>query len=142
VDSGLDDVFSKESLEGSRGSYRGPTTDPISALKSNDFLFHPADREAHSIGILEAAAVGLPVVCSATVAATLPPAIVAVSFTEGVAESAVEALQTMYAGWPHYAERAMRAASSISDEFSITKCASDYMELFQDLVDTPQLRKR
>jgi glycosyltransferase involved in cell wall biosynthesis len=138
VDGDLDDVFSKESLEGSRGSYRGATTDPVSALKSSDFLFHPADREAHSIGILEAAAVGLPVVCSESVAATLPPEIVAVSFTEGVAESAVEALKTVCDDWVRYAERALGAAPGIVNEFSISKCASKYAELFEELLRMPE----
>jgi glycosyltransferase involved in cell wall biosynthesis len=138
VDGGLDNVVSKDSLEGSRGSYRGATTDPISALRSSDFLFHPADREAHSIGILEAAAVGLPVVCSATVAATLPPEIVAVSFTDGVAESAVEALRTVYDDWARYAERALGAASGIMEEFSISNCASKYVEMFEELLGSPK----
>lgn len=142
VDGDTEDVFGKASLEGTRGSYRGATTDPISALKSSDLLFHPADREAHSIGILEAAAVGLPVVCSSTVAETLPAEIVAVSFTDGVAESAVEALQTVCDDWAHYAARALAAAPGIIEEFSISRCASKYVELFEELLRAPAEESR
>jgi glycosyltransferase involved in cell wall biosynthesis len=141
-DGELKDVFSKESLEGSRGLYRGATTDPISALKSSDLLFHTADREAHSIGILEAAGVGLPVICSSTVAEALPAEIVAVSFPDGVAESAVEALQTVCSDWAHYAERALAAAPGIIEDFSISKCASKYVELFEELLTAPQSCRR
>jgi glycosyltransferase involved in cell wall biosynthesis len=142
IEGDTEDVFGKESLEGTRGSYRGATTDPISALTSSDLLFHPADREAHSIGILEAAGVGLPVICSSTVAATLPAEIVAVSFTDGEAESAVEALQTVCDDWAHYAERALAAAPGIIEDFSIARCASKYVELFKELLRAREIPAR
>lgn len=130
VDVAPDDVFSIEKLAGSRGRYLGPTQDPISVLASSDLLFHTADREAHSIGILEAAAVGLPVVCSSSVAKTLPTEVVAIPFSDGDANSAVEALRSVINDWPAVAKRALNAAPLVGAKFSIDQCAAAYMSLF------------
>lgn len=135
LETGLSDVFSQEALEGSKGTYQGPTSDPISVLSASDFLFHTADREAHSIGILEAAAVGLPVVCSQTVAATLPRSVVAIPFEDGSAESALSAIEVLLSGWEEYARSAVQKAAPILDEFSISNCAQKYVRLFEQVMN-------
>ncbi|WP_406636663.1 glycosyltransferase [Pseudarthrobacter quantipunctorum] len=136
VDVASEDVFGTDKLAGSRGRYLGPTQDPISVLASSDLLFHTADREAHSIGILEAAAVGLPVVCSASVAKTLPEEVVVVPFNDGDADSAVAALQSVVDTWPSMAKRAMDASPLVRERFSIDHCARTYVSLFTDLATT------
>lgn len=133
VEADLLSLFSDDSLKGSSGSYKGSTSDPIGALTAGDILFHPADREAHSIGILEAAAVGLPIVCSQTVAATLPSTIDAVTFADGDPESALRALQTVCDNWTAHAQRALLAAPRVQSGYSIEKCADSYLALFEEL---------
>lgn len=141
MDGSLHDVFSQAALEGTQGAYLGATSDPVAVLKASDFLFHTADREAHSIGILEAAAVGLPVVCSETVAATLPSTVVAVPFTDGSAESAVEAIKSVYDGWPKWADNSLGGAPGVIEEFSISRCALKYVELFHEILRSPRYDK-
>lgn len=136
VDDGLADVFTQRSLTETVGAYHGATEDPIGVLSSGDLLFHPADREAHSIGILEAAAVGLPIVCSDTVAMGLPKTVEAVSFESGVPESAAKALKMVCDNWRFYAERALLAAPAVGMDFSIDKCSSQYIGLFGEILDS------
>lgn len=121
----VDEFTSKPST----GRFAGPTTDPCAILEDADALFHPADREAHSIGILEAAAAGLPVLCTEGVAATLPSAIVALPFEGGNAESALRSIRELAEGWQSYSSRAIAAAAGVKDAFSIEKCADQYLQV-------------
>lgn len=116
------------------GGFAGPTNDPPSVLEAADALFHPADREAHSIGILEAAAAGLPIVCSRAVADTLPPNVVTVPFADGEPLSAVQAIFELSRNWQELSASAISAAADIAEEFSIDKCSRQYVALFERLV--------
>lgn len=134
LETGLSDVFSQQALKGSKGTYQGPTSDPISVLSASDFLFHTADREAHSVGILEAAAVGLPIICSQTVAATLPRSVVAIPFEDGSAESALGAIEVLLHDWEEYAQSAAQKAAAVLNEFSIKSCAQEYVRIFEEVI--------
>lgn len=115
----------------SAGRFMGPTSDPSSCLTAADALFHPADREAHSIGILEAAAAGLPVVCSASVAATLSSEIVAVVYETGNAASAVDAINDLTKNWDQLSEQAILLAAGVRKKYSIENCAAEYEQLMR-----------
>jgi L-malate glycosyltransferase len=72
--------------------WSGPTRDSGAALAAADIYFHAARAEAHPLAPLEAAAVGLPIVCSESVAASLPPGLPAATFATADAESAAAAV--------------------------------------------------
>ncbi len=131
-DDGVSDLV--EGFESSLSRFAGPTNDPASVLAGSDALFHPANREAHSIGVLEAAAAGLPVICSLAVAETLPPQVVAITFETGSVESAEASIWELERKWNIYSNRAIEMAALIRDEFSIANCADSYFDTFQRVV--------
>ncbi|MFF1881322.1 glycosyltransferase family 4 protein [Pseudarthrobacter sp. NPDC058196] len=118
----------------SSGRFAGPTADVPWALETADAMFHPADREAHSIGVLEAAAAGLPIVCSRAVAATLAPGVVTVPYEDAEPKSAVDAILHLCDNWEELATAAVRGASEIAKEFSIQSCAQRYISLFEKVL--------
>ncbi|WP_211879769.1 glycosyltransferase [Pseudarthrobacter albicanus] len=118
----------------SAGRFAGPTDDPGTVLEMSDALFHPADREAHSIGILEAAAAGLPILCSTAVAATLPSNIVALPFEKGNAESALRSINELGDRWSDLSNQAISAAIGVKEMFSIKNCADEYVKLIHEVL--------
>lgn len=111
----------------------GPTGDPGSVLAAGDIFFHSSDREAHSVSILEAAAVGLPVICAQDVAQTLPRGLAFATFDTGDARSAANALRTTVANWDQAVAHATASRDGVREQYSSTKCASDYLELIATL---------
>ena len=105
----------------------GPSSDVGADLAAADVYFHPSSREAHSIGVLEAAAVGLPVVCSADVAATLPSYVPAATFSSGDHSSAVAALGTVIADFRASSHRASEIGERVRREFTIAQTAREYL---------------
>lgn len=122
------------------GRFLGPTVDPASAYETADALFHPSDREAHSIGILEAAAAGLPIVCSRSVMDTVPRLIRASTFEDGDAASAVKAILDLEAHWEERASEALAVAPLVQEQYSIAHCARKYALLCEDLLNRRPLR--
>ncbi|KZC94861.1 MULTISPECIES: glycosyltransferase family 4 protein [Clavibacter] len=107
----------------------GPSDDVGADLASADLCFHPSSREAHSIGVLEAAAVGLPVVCSADVAATLPSHVPAATFASGDASSAEAAIRSVLSDLPAALDRAASTSARVRAEFSIGATAGAYLRI-------------
>lgn len=112
-----------------RGEYHGATDDVPAVLTQSDLLFHTADREAHSVALLEAAAVGLPIVCSEAVAVTLPDGLPFGRFKTGDAGSAVQALTRVSRDWERAVRHAVQARDSVRSIYSMRKCAAAYLEL-------------
>ncbi|MFT2706247.1 glycosyltransferase [Clavibacter zhangzhiyongii] len=107
----------------------GPSADVGAELAAADIYFHPSSREAHSIGILEAAAVGLPVVCSEDVAATLPSYVPAATFASGDPSSAVAAVRAAVDVYPAVLDAAQGTAERVRAEFSISATAIAYLRV-------------
>ncbi|MBT1635921.1 glycosyltransferase family 4 protein [Clavibacter michiganensis] len=107
----------------------GPSGDVGADLAAADLCFHPSSREAHSIGVLEAAAVGLPVVCSADVAATLPSYVPAATFVSGDAASAVAAIRSVLDDHPAALARAVTTSARVREEYSIGATARAYLRI-------------
>lgn len=130
----LRDLVSAFASAPSSGRFAGPTADVPGALEAADAMFHPADREAHSIGILEAAAAGLPVVCSGAVATTLAAGVVTVPYADAEPQSAVDAIAQLCDNWEELSAAAVRGASVIAKEYSIESCAQRYTSLFDKVL--------
>ncbi|ALD12813.1 glycosyltransferase family 4 protein [Clavibacter capsici] len=107
----------------------GPSADVGTDLAAADLYFHPSSREAHSIGVLEAAAVGLPVVCSTDVAATLPSFMSVETFSPGDHASAQAALRRAVEDYPKALREASAIAERVRAEFSITATARAYLDV-------------
>jgi len=105
----------------------GPSDDVGADLAAADIYFHPSSREAHSIGVLEAAAVGLPVVCSEDVAATLPDGVASATFPSRDQAAAIAALASVVRDHPAAARRASALSERIRTDFSIAETARAYL---------------
>jgi glycosyltransferase involved in cell wall biosynthesis len=105
----------------------GPSADVGADLAAADIYFHPSSREAHSIGVLEAAAVGLPVVCSTDVAATLPSGLCSATFPSGDHSAAVAAIKAVVVDHVEMSRRAAALSERVRSDFSIAQTASAYL---------------
>lgn len=127
---GLLEAESKDLLS---AHFNGPARDVPLTLASTDILFHPAIEEAHPIALLEAAASGVPILCTEPVAAILAPFIPTIAFRPRSAEHALSQLRRMRDDLPSR----KRAASAVTDQvrqtFGITRCAEAYIELASTL---------
>lgn len=114
--------------------FAGPTADPELVLLNSDIYFHTAVQEAHSIGLLEAAAVGIPIVCADTVGRTLPTHLPRTTFTAGDASSAAAALRGVLVDYASHAALARAAAPVIREEYGMNKVSARYEALFAELI--------
>ena len=126
-DRALDQMMKEEVPAGA--NYAGPTTHVADVLASAAIFFHSSNSEANSVSLLEAAAAGLPIVCSENVAATLPFYIGPVAFKTDSVESATEALLLVRDKYEALAERARAVGPRVQREFGIAECAAKYLEL-------------
>ncbi|WP_458116742.1 glycosyltransferase family 4 protein [Arthrobacter sp. D2-10] len=119
-----------------RVRFCGPTMDGPAVLENSDVLFHPSDREAHSLTLIEAAMVGLPIVCSEEVAESAGREYVDEVFPAGKPDEAVLALERVLANYDAYAEAAASRASEARDYFSLELCTERYLSYFGELLQT------
>lgn len=108
--------------------FRGPTAHVADVLRTASIFFHPARREAHSVAILEAAATGLPIVCSADVAATLPDWLPRSTFEAGHADQAITALREVKTNLAAWRDRALLAVPRVQQVFSLSQTAQNYLD--------------
>jgi glycosyltransferase involved in cell wall biosynthesis len=122
------DLASARNLE---SLFRGPTDDPAEIYRRGDVLVHAATREAHSVGLLEAAAMGMPIVCSDKVAATMPSEIDVVSFRAGDHEDLAAQIRYVVENWQHRLNIARTQASGVATRYSAEACARRYLGIFE-----------
>ncbi len=132
----VSEEFRSIALDDANGRIRfaGPADDVQSTLLNADVLLHTSRREAHPIAILEAAAIGLPVVCTDTVASVCGPLIEKVSFRAGDTEDGLAALGRLCDQWTEVARRAIDAASKIQSVYGIASTARSYSNIIRSVV--------
>jgi len=134
---GLDsDLSSLENvLKGSvEAQFAGPSSDVATELRQSRFLLHTAHREAHSVALLEAAASGLPIVCTREVGAGLPNWVVREEFVAGDVASGVRAVSHVVSEIEVYEGLARAAAAKVVREFGVGACADRYLQVFSRMV--------
>jgi len=124
----------EDSLIGCRAvRFSGPSDDVATELRGARVLLHTAHREAHSVALLEAAASGVPIVCTRDVGAGLPDWVVREEFIAGNAESGYLAVKQVVSQIEGYERRARAAAAQIVREFGVAACAERYLRVFERL---------
>lgn len=111
----------------------GPSNDVGAELRASRLLLHTAHREAHSVALLEAAASGLPIVCTHEVGASLPDWVVREEFIAGDWESGVGALAQVLSRIEVYEGQARATAVKVVSDFGVQACAERYLEVFTRL---------
>lgn len=124
-----EEVAATASHAGLSHVFKGATSAPESAYAQGDILAHAATREAHSVGLLEAAAMGLTVVCSDSVARDLPSNFPAVTFRDGDTRDLAIRLAEVIADWEPHSRRAHAYAAEIAATYSAEECARRYLRI-------------
>ncbi|MEX5306086.1 glycosyltransferase family 4 protein [Kocuria sp. CPCC 205258] len=114
-----------------RGRLLGGAPDGASLLRKYNIYFHPSDREAHSLSILEAVMTGLPVVCSDTVANSVGIDLVSETFDVGNPTSAIRAVTSAIEKYASHVERAEPRRRLVVERFGIAHTADSYVNLFR-----------
>lgn len=113
--------------------FRGATADAVGVLRRASVFVHAAGREAHSIGILEAAAAGVPIVCSETVRLGLPAWLEVHTFIDGDASSLGQTVTNVLRNEGEYRIIARLQSPRVAAEYSMTQCAAQYMDLMREI---------
>lgn len=130
LDPGYSSLVSRYSDPSAPQRFVGPTDRVIDALRRSRLLLHTAHREAHSVALLEAAATGLPIVCTKEVGRQLPPWIVRQEFEEGNAEDGHAALRRVIDDLEDFESRARQQAWRVLREFGIRGSSERYLDVF------------
>jgi glycosyltransferase involved in cell wall biosynthesis len=109
--------------------FPGATSHVGEELVQSDIVFHPSDREAHSVGLLEAAAVGVPIVCSEEVAQSLPPGLPAATFPAGNSIAAVAAIERVANDYAVFASNSRSMRWRVRDAYGSLRTADTYAKL-------------
>jgi len=112
----------------------GPSDDVPAALRRSRMLLHTARREAHSVALLEAAAAGLPIVCTSEVGVGLPGWIVREEFSAGDVDGGVAAVRRVVDNIDAFQARAVSQAPRVVEEYGARVCAGRYLDVFDRLV--------
>lgn len=110
-------------------SFAGPSAQIPRLLAGSDIVFHPSDREAHSIAVLEAGASGVPLVCAQGIDGPIDQSFAAAHFAPGDAQDAAEALLRVIDDFPRTAQRARNLAPSVQTAASGSTMARKYLDL-------------
>lgn len=133
---GMDHALSplEGGLSGAAGvRFVGPSMAVAANLRSARLFLHTAHREAHSVALLEAAASGLPIVCTREVGAGLPDWIVREEFVSGDEESGLLAVRRVVSNIEDYEKRSRAVATRVMREFGVGACAEKYIQVFEGL---------
>jgi glycosyltransferase involved in cell wall biosynthesis len=122
-------ALEQEAMSLSGISFAGPTADVGSVLSEADIVFHPSDREAHSLAILEAGAAGVPVVCAHGIGSGFA----ARSFEPGNAREAFVALSSVLDNYIDLSEQAVSIAPRIMSEASGEAMAKNYLRVIESV---------
>ncbi|MDP9825002.1 glycosyltransferase family 4 protein [Kineosporia succinea] len=107
--------------------FAGPTDQVAAVLAGADIVFHPADREAHSIAVLEAGASGVPLVCADGLDGA--PGFAAAHFEPGDVAGAEHAVAAVIESFEQASRTARAQAPSIMADASGTSMARKYLDL-------------
>ena len=119
--------------------WAGPTDSAGAVLAAADLYFHPARAEAHPLAVLEAAAVGIPIVCSDSVAAALPAGLPVATFATGDPSSASAALLQAVDGLAAATRHADTWRPRIHADYGMERVVADYVRVLdQVLPATPR----
>lgn len=134
MDPAYSSLVARYSDESAPQRFVGPTNRVVDALRKSRVLLHTAHREAHSVALLEAAAAGLPIVCTKEVGRQLPPWVVRQEFDEGNAEDGHAALRRVIDDLDGFETRAREQAPRVLREFGIRSSSDRYLDVFRRLV--------
>lgn len=116
--------------------WAGPTSDAGAVLAAADVYFHAARAEAHPLAPLEAAAVGLPVICSEAVAASLPPGLPAATFVTSDPASAAAAVLRVVDDLQAWTRHAASWQSSVRERYGLDRVCADYAQVLHEVLGT------
>lgn len=133
VDPRFDSLVTKARAAG-HVDFAGMNADVPGALRRSSLFFHTARREAHSLALLEAAASGLPIVCTREVGETLPAWVVRLEFSAGDVNDAVRALVDASARIHELTGQAATVAERVHEEFGIASVADRYLAFAAQLL--------
>ena len=111
--------------------WAGPTADAGSVLSRADIYFHPARAEAHPLAPLEAAAVGLPIVCTEAVAVALPRGLPAATFATGDAAAGADALRVVLDDLTAATANASTWRPLIRTQYGMDRVVTDYSKVLK-----------
>ena len=124
-----DVIFAMRQAEGlSRITFKEATKDPYDVMAQADVLFHPSEREANSLTLLEAGALGLPIVCARHLVQDFPAFNVS-GFSAGNVEEATSALLHVLEYYPSAARRAHESAPAIARLASSEAMTEGYLSI-------------
>jgi glycosyltransferase involved in cell wall biosynthesis len=111
--------------------FEGPTDNPASAYLQADVLLHTSSREAPGIALIEAAACGVPVICSDTVSPSLPTIVPRTEYRDNDAMSVLGALDKVISDWATVNEFSQSKAIKIGEMYSAKATAAEYEDIFR-----------
>lgn len=127
VDAAAAALVAAHEAEGAPGRFMGATDEVGRVLVEADVLLHTSSHEASSIGLLEAAAVGVPVLCTAGVERTLPSGMAYATFED--VDGAVAALQRIRLDYWAAEQHAESWRETVRETASARRCADAYRAL-------------
>ena len=114
--------------------FMGPVERAADEMTAADLLFHPADREAQSIVLIEAASVGLPIVCAHHIDQQMPFPLASDTFEAGNPQSAIDALERVVSRYPEATERARSMVELVRETFSMQTTSARYLDEIRRVV--------
>ncbi|MFI7495985.1 glycosyltransferase family 4 protein [Kocuria sp. M4R2S49] len=114
-------------------AFKGSIPNGASRLKKYHLYFHPADKEALGISVVEAIMTGLPVICSKSVASVVGGDLVAETFEPGNSESAHDAITRALNNFSFHIAASQARRDSALQQFGIHACAMAYIDLFKSI---------
>jgi len=117
---------------GPRVRFCGPTADPDTQLRHAHLMFHPSDREAPGLSLMEAAAAGLPIVCASNAASNLPDLIDPLTFETGDIDSAVGHVLHVVENYASVKHEAITRAPQILASYGTAAAAKAVLHFIQD----------
>jgi len=120
----------------SQCQFLGFTPYPWEQALENDVFLFPSYSEGHPLSLLEAAYLGLPIICS-----DIP------TFREMFSEAEVsffpldqiETLHHRVSQWPSYRDKIPQAQAKVQTQFSLATMGDRYLQLYRQLVKTTRI---